>query len=229
MSIPIHGLRLALVAITLAPVTGLAQSIPSPYRFVEEGQEGGPFAGWFVPATGQFDLGPAPGPIIGGRYAIRVGGPISLEATATFMPTTRSIIDPAREEGERKIGEADVLMASLDGRLKFSLVGQRTWHNLAPYVTAGAGFAFDASGDAPEDRQLPLDDRFEFGASFLGVLGVGTRWIPGRSFALRGDVDFRLWQLETPQGFRFGDRFPDAPQEEWVSGLSFSLGLSYLF
>lgn len=229
MTIPTHALRLALVAALLVPVAGAAQEIPSPYRFVETSQEGGGFVGWFGPGTGEFELGPAPGPMVGGRYAIRVGGPITLEGTATVMPTTRKIIDPAREEGQRQIDEADILMASLDARLKFGLVGPRTWNGLDPYVTAGAGFAFDASGDPPEDRQLAVDDRFEFGASFLGVLGVGTRWIPVESFAFRGDVDLRLWQLETPRGFRFGDRFPNAPQEEWVSGLSFSLGISYLF
>jgi hypothetical protein len=229
MTTPTNSLRLALVAALLTPLPGPAQSIPSPYRFVEAGQEGGLFAGWFAPGTGQFDLGPEAGPIVGGRYAIRVGGPISLEGTATVMPTTRAVIDPAREEGQRRIDEADALMASLDARLKFSVVGQRTWNDLAPYVTAGAGFVFDAGGDQPEDRQLAVDDRFEFGASFLGVLGAGTRWLPSESFALRADVDLRIWQLETPRGFRFEDRFPDAPQEEWVSGLSFSVGASYLF
>lgn len=220
---------LTLTILVLLPGAARAQNIPSPYRFVEESQEGGIFLGWLGANRGEFDLGPAPGPIMGLQYAIRVGGPISLEATSFFVPTTRDVIDPDREEGQRKIGEADVLLAGIHGALKFSLIGERTWNDLTPYVTAGAGFVFDARGEQQADRLLGVDDRFDFGSTFLGVLGLGTRWIPGGRIAFRADLDLHLWQLDTPRGFRLIDRFPNAPESEWVSGLSFSLGGSYLF
>ncbi|HSR40687.1 MAG TPA: hypothetical protein VLL48_00910 [Longimicrobiales bacterium] len=224
-------LVLALIAsAVLATSTAVgAQNIPSPYRFIERSQELGPVAGYISPDRGQFDLGPGPGPVLGGRYAIRVGGPFSIEGIASAVSTDRRVIDPDQPEGSRVIGRSDVLLASVEARLRFSLVGDRTWNRLAPHFSAGGGFVFDLEDEQAADRNLLVDDRFEFGTSFLGSMGVGTMWIPWDRLLFRLDGELRFWQLEIPTGFRTVDRFPDAPEDEWVSGFSVSAGLAYLF
>lgn len=223
---------LTLLALTPALLAGEAsgQSIPSPYRFLDARQEVDIFLGTMSPGTGRFDYGPQPGTALGARYGIHISGPFGLEGVVTYLPTDRSIIDPGRAVGDFKVGEmpADVIM--LDARLRFSLTGNRSWHGLAPFVLAGGGLAFDGSG-AEEDQELLLsDDRFKFGTSFVGILGGGVRWFPGKRFFFRADTHLFLWQLKTPRGFSDPERaFEGVEEKEWVSGPSLSLGFGIRF
>src|SRR3954467_7182454 len=108
-------------AILLCLCTGAAgaqTTVPSPYRFWETRQEAGPFAGWISPGTGQFSYGPKPGPLLGVRYELSFPGPLSVEAVASYIPTTRDVMDPRRAAATRKIGESDVKLLDADARLK---------------------------------------------------------------------------------------------------------------
>jgi hypothetical protein len=223
--LPILGLLLSGPGQSLA-----AQVIPSPYRFLEARQEVDVFLGRMSPGTGRFDYGPQPGTSLGARYGINIAGPFGLEGVVTYLPTNRSIIDPGRAEGDFKRGEMPADLVVLDARLRFSLTGDRTWHGLAPFVLAGGGLAFDASG-AQQDKEVLLDDdRFSFGTSFVGLLGGGIRWYPGERFVVRADTGLFLWQLKTPPGFSDPERgFEGVGEKEWVSGPSFSLGLGIRF
>ena len=220
---------LSLAAIpTGKPVQG--QTIPSPYAFLETGQEAGVFVGSLSPGTGAFDFGPGPGLFMGARYGIRLGGPFALEGVLGYLPTTRNIIDPGRAEGDRKIGEASSRIASLDVRLRFSLTGNRTWKDLSPFFMAGAGLAMDAADADPLEETLLPDDRFDFGTPWLGVLGGGVRWFPGERFILRADLAISMWQLKSPSGYRDPERdFAGVGKREWVSGSSLTLGAAFRF
>jgi hypothetical protein len=103
-----------------------AQAIPSPYRFIEERQELGVFAGYMSAHTGRFGYGPSGGLWFGGRYGLELTGPLSLEAVAGAISGTRDIVSPGRPEDDRVIGEGDVLITTVDGRLKLSIVGTRS-------------------------------------------------------------------------------------------------------
>lgn len=202
-----------------------AQRVPSPYRYIEAGQEIGAFFGTIDPGTGRFDFGPREGPLLGVRYGIEISGPFSLDGVVRTLPTTRNVIDPRRLEGDRKIGEADVLLTSIDARIKFALNGRRTWHGLGPYILLGGGLVFDLAGDQALDEALDPPDRFGFGTQFLGVLGGGARWVPADHFQLRTDGVLNLWQLNNPDGFRDPTRgFEDVSESEWVNGLSITVG-----
>jgi hypothetical protein len=208
----------------------VGQSIPSPYRFIETSQEGGAFLGYFSPGRGQFEFGPGPGPVLGGRYAIEVGGPFSLEGVASFFPTTRYVIEPGRVEGDRIVGEADARIVMIDGRLNFSPLGRRLWNGLGAYLLAGGGIAFDIAGDQPEDEQLLGDDRFDFGNSFTGLLGAGARWLPSDRLAFRIDGYLGLWKIDTPDGYFVADReLGSVPEDQWVSGPAVTLGAALRF
>ncbi len=225
----------ALVALTGSALFAVAaessaQTIPSPYRFVETSQETGAALGFLRPSRGRFGFGPGPGQVIGGHYQVRVGGPFSLQGVVAYMPTTRDVIDPRRDEGDRKIGEADATIASADARLHFTLTGDRTWNRLAPHFVLGGGVAFDMAPGQAIDGDLEGDDRFEFGPSFLGVLGIGFSLFVSERIVFRGESIATYWKLNTPRGYLRVDRELGSPGEsQWVNGVGFSFGAAYRF
>lgn len=223
-------LCLTSAALALLAGTGItAQTIPSPYRFIEARQEAGVFVGIQDMGIGRFGFGPEPGPQLGVRYGVDVSGPFGLEGLVRFSPTTRRVIDPETAD-LRDVGEADALMTIAEARIRFSFPGRRTWHGLSPHILFGAGVAFDLAGSQEADDRILIDDRFDFGTSFTGMFGAGVRWIPGGSFTIRADGGLDLWQLETPRGFSAPNRpFVGVEENEWVSGLSFSLGAAIRF
>lgn len=226
--------RAALCAAALLSATAAesvaGQQIPSPYRFVETSQEIGVVAGLVNPATGRFGFGPSSLALVGARWGIQISGPLGFEAAADIRPGSRDVVDPGRSEGDRVVGEADVLLGSAEGRLVLTLTGDRTWNGLAPYVALGGGMIFDLSGDDPADEVLLPEDRFDFGSSFLGTAGLGSRLYLSDRFVLRGDGTFSLYKIDTPPGYSDPDRQFEAVEEgEWVSGLALTLSLGYRF
>lgn len=223
-------LSLIAIAQLAGPVDGFSQTIPSSYRFVETAQEAGVGIGVLNPDAGRFDYGPGSGQVTAAQYTIRVGGPFSLQGVVNYLPTTRDVIDPRRDEGDRQIGEADATVMTTDLRLHFTLTGDRTWRRLAPYVVAGGGAAFDFSSLQTVENQLEGDDRFEFGPSFLGVLGTGIGWYLSDRIVARGEAIATYWKLNTPRGYLRTDReLGDPPEGEWVSGVAFTVGAAYRF
>ncbi len=224
-------LKNLLVTALLAGLTrghAAGQSIPSPFRFFETKQEAGAFVGWIAPGTGRFEYGPGAGPMVGVRYGIELSGPISLEGVAQWIPTTRDVIDPRRQEGSRRIGEADATLVGADVRLKLSLTGPRTWHHLNPFALAGAGALWDLAKPAAIEDDLGEQDRFDFGTAVVGVLGGGVRWFATDHWIVRGDALLHVWKLDTPDGFRLSSRgFTDVGTSEWVNASSIGFGVAY--
>ena len=205
-----------------------AQSISSPYRFIEERQEAGVFAGYLSATTGRFGYGPSGGLWVGGRYGLELAGPLSIEGVAGLVRGTRDIISPGRPEGDRVVGEGDVLITTIDGRLKLSVVGRRAWRGLSPFLVAGGGVAFDIAPTPEADEVLESDEVFEFGPTFFGTMGIGTRWFLSERFTFRAEALFSLWNLSTPVGFgdpQYG--FAGLQEGEWERGLSITGSLLF--
>ena len=59
----------------------------------------------------------APWFIAGVRWGLDLSGPLGLEAVGSWVSTTRDVINPRRQEGDRKVGEADVVHAKGRRRL----------------------------------------------------------------------------------------------------------------
>jgi hypothetical protein len=210
------------------PATTAGQAIPSAYTFIEKGQEAGLYAGYVNASTGRFGYGPSGGLMYGGRYALHLSGPLSLEGVGGFISGTRDVINPARAEGDRVIGQGDVRLTTVDARLRLSATGDRAWHGLSPFLVFGGGIAFDAAEAAAADATLESRDVFEFGTTFFGTLGIGTRLFVSETFAIRTDGTFSLWRLKTPPGFSDSDRpFGAVEDREWVRGISISVSLLY--
>jgi hypothetical protein len=219
--------------VVLAAVPASAQSIPSPYRFIEKRQEGGVFVGYFATDTGKFGFGPKSALAAGIRYGLELSGPLGLEGVATFVPTERDVVNPARDEGDRVVGDpAEATLLFVEARLRFALTGRRTWHGIHPYIFAGAGLGLDVQGRQQEDELIQDSDRYEFGTRFVGSTGAGARLILGDRLVVRADAGLLLYQLKTPEGFQNPDRnlnLGTVPDSEWMSGKTLSLGLAYLF
>jgi hypothetical protein len=217
-------------AAVLMPALSAAQSIPSPYRYIETKQEVGLILGRASVNTGRFGYGPSGGTIVGVRWGINLSGPMGLEVVATGIKGTRDVIDPTHAEGNRNVGTADVLLGTIDGRLRFSLTGDRTWHDLAPFIVAGAGVVFDLSGNQSADSVLDASNQFSFSTSFFGTMGGGVRWMLTDRLELRGDGVFSLWKLKTPPGFSDSTLgFVSVAKSEWVNGGHFTLSTAIRF
>lgn len=218
---------------TILVATGLsypalvgAQTIPSPYTYLGERQEVGVFGGTVSTGTGRFGFGPKGGPVMGLRYGIELSGPMSLEGVTQLIEGKRDIVDPGRVEGDRIIGTADDPVLTIDGRLKFSFPGRRAWHHLSPFVTFGGGIAIDMGSSATLDEILLAEDVFDFGTSFYGTMGAGTRWYMTSRFTLRADGIFSLWKIDTPPGYSDPARgFESVEDGQWVAGTGFTVAL----
>lgn len=217
-----------LVFALLQPASSHAQTIPSHFTYIERKQEVGPYVGYMSAGSGRFGYGPTGGPVFGTRYGIELSGPMSFEGVIGIVGGTRTVIDPGRDEGDRDIGEADVSIATIDARLKFSFAGERAWKGISPFLTVGGGIAFDVGSPSTFDETLLAEDVFDFGTSFFGTMGLGTRWFISEAVALRADGVFSLWKIDTPPGFSDPSRgFLGVPEGEWLWGTSLNVALLY--
>ena len=208
------------------PGAASAQTIPSPFEYLERRQEVGIFGGSVSAGTGRFGYAPSGGPMFGARYGVELSGPVGLEGIVSVVDSERDVIDPSRAEGSRLIGQADELLMTIEARLRFSFAGRRMWKRLSPFLTFGGGAVFSAGGDDTLDQTLLPEDVFSFGSSFYGSLGLGTRWFLTDRIALRGGGSFSLWKVDTPPGFSDPTReFEEVEDGEWLRGTTFSLAL----
>jgi hypothetical protein len=210
--------------------TGRAQSVPSPYEFIDERQKYGVYVGHVPGNRGQLELGPGGGLMIGARFGYHLSGPLGLEVNGFLLPTDRLVRVPDDESGIEDRGSADALVGAIDGRIRFSITGNRTWNGLAPFLTAGGGVAMNLQGRSDIEAEIPESVRFSFGPSFLGGLSAGTRWLPTDRITVRVEAGVNYWKLGTPDAFieagesGIGQPVPD---QEWTPVSAFTLGLSY--
>ncbi len=216
----------AILVLSVLPHLLGAQTIPSAYRFIDTKQEYGLFAGYAKYATGRFGYGPGPGLLVGGRYAVRLKGPLDFEAAGTIFQGKRDVMDPGLPAGQRKIGTTSQRIGIIDVGLRFSLVGDRTWHGLNPFIHMDGGLALPLSGVTNVDRRLPSDYQYVFQSTFDALLGAGTRYFVTRKVSLRADATFGLWQIHTPPGFADPSLgFTNSARSEWVDGVRLTLAV----
>jgi len=207
-----------------------AQTVSSPYRYLEESQAVGIFVGYHDAGRGRFGFGPGGGPSFGARYAIEATGPVAVEAVGTFVSSSRRVIDPTLAESTWDLGEVPSEIFFLDLRLRMSLTGRRTWHGLAPHILVGVGLATAIQGLQPLDTELDQGDEFLFGNKFTPSTGAGVRYQVKERWSLRADGTLTLYRIDTPDGFREAERgFEGVEEREWIGAAGLSVGLSYHF
>lgn len=207
-----------------------AQTIRSPYRFIEESQSGSLWVGYLAADRGEVGLGPEAGVALGGRYSIRLSGAFTVEADAGLFSSSRTVLDTAVVDSEfRRVGDVDFRAILVNGSLRFNLTGARTWHSLQPFVLFGAGAAVDVSPSAVISQSLPADTRYDFGTSFAGQLGGGVEWFPARRLTLRADVRDIFWKISTPSGFLISRLAETTTRDQWTQNFLFSAGAALHF
>lgn len=224
-------MHFAAPALLLGLTAGAAagQTIESPYRFIDPGQQANAYVGWIATDAGARDLGPESALTYGLRYGIRVTGPFSVELAAGVLPTTRSVQDTAIAGADTTIVDtgidADITLGIATADLRFDITGPRTWHGLMPFALLGVGGAFVLSEDDAADEIVEPDVRYNFGTRLMGDLGVGVEWFPVERLTLRLDARNQLWQIDAPRALRT----LDTPSSEWVQNFLLSAGVSFRF
>jgi hypothetical protein len=206
-----------------------AQQIRSPYRYIDERQSLGVYAGYLLTSPGTPEVGPQSAPIFGVRYNLRFTGPLSGEAAISFAPAERQVITtnapPAafQPQPTGQVQPMNLLVA--EAGLRFHVTGPRAWRGLAPYGIATGGVAADLSGQGEADEALPEAQRFRFGPSFAVGVGAGTDWFLTERLSLRLEVRDHIFRLSVPAGLRE----TGVAEAQWVNNIGFSIGTSLHF
>jgi hypothetical protein len=235
-------IRLTRTALLLASVLAVgvraaaAQTITSPYEFIEPSQSLGATAGYLwidnrltLVDSSEVEFGPRSAPIFGIRYQLRASGPLSLDASLGVSPSERKLFAPMFVGDSTDITAEDLdvtvpsTLAVLDVGLRFHLTGARTWRNLAPFVAGMGSVVGDLQGthDAEEEAELESTDVFHFGPTFAVGAALGTDYFPARNASLRLELQGRLWNMDVPSGFLF---VPTRGRDEWNPVLGVSVG-----
>ena len=230
MSVLRGSVSAVLISVLMVGGRAAGQTITSPYRFIEESQSVGAFAGYVTTARGTVGLGPQNGAVVGLRYSIRLSGAFNAEAETAYFPSQRPVRDTSVVNGERaQVGEADLTLLVATAALRFNLTGPRTWHGLQPYVAFGAGGVLDLSGTSSADELVPADTRFDFGTSFAGLFGGGIELFPSERLSVRLDARNYLWKVKTPFPFLVGESGALTPEDEWIQNGFITIGLAVRF
>lgn len=229
----------ALAALLLGASSAAAQTVPSSYRYIEKTRSLSVYLGYLntdpamaLPDSQSVELGPQPTPMVGLRYAMRVGGPLSLEANLGFAPSERKLHDAVLDPDTTHIlvtptGEEvsePLLMGDLG--LRFHLTGDRTFRGFAPFVVATGGVVMGLGGDSAEEEDIPEHRRFDFGPAFAVGAGTGLDYFASQTLSLRAELTYRLWRMRAPGGL-----LPTGTGKlsEWSAGTGISLGAAYHF
>ena len=217
------------VASLAAPTAAHAQSISSPFRFVDERHAAQALYGYARADRGTAGLASEAGALYGARYTFRVAGPLNLVGEVAHFPSTRTVLslteddEPVREEvGE---GEFDLLLMNVG--LRFDFTGPRTYHRLMPYLLVLGGGALELSDAPAVEADIPAEHRLDFGTGFAGAFALGADLFLGSRFSFGVEARQAFWKVETPEPFILADT--DLPQDEWVGNPTVLVGASLRF
>jgi len=234
-------LRAALPALAalLVAAAGSAQTVPSSYRYIQNGKSLNFYGGWLqtdpdlaMPDSQSAELGPQPAPMFGVRAAIRVGGPLSIEGSLGLSPTERKLFD-ANVNADSSVvvpeetGEvSSELLVLAEFGLRFHLTGDRTFRGFAPFVLASGGLAAMLGGTTEAEEDITPGRRFDFGPALAVGTGAGVDYFVSDRLSLRGELTYRLWRLSAPDGM-----LPSGTRgrSEWSGNGGASLGVGFHF
>lgn len=222
-------LTLSLLALA-APARLLAQSIPSPYRYIEASQSVSLFGAYLWTGEDEADVAPESMPLLGALYAIRFTGPLSGIVSLAGGTSSRTVYTAAGSSTATDftlvpLGDAEFYVLLAEAGLRFHLTGPRTWRGIAPYAGITAGLVTDLGDDNPFDEAVPEDERVDFGPGFAVGVSAGTEWFPTERISLRLDVRDYVWRIQIPLGLRA----EEVEDTEWTQNLGLSLGAAFHF
>ena len=221
----------ALLALVAAPALAQVGHEPasSPYQDIPFKQEITLYGGDYQGAIGRAGVGPTGGPVIGVRYAIRLGGPVEATANVARVATSRMVKDPAKSGDDRLVGEQSFGLYMADVGLALNLTGQKSYHHFVPVVGAGLGIVSGSSS--------PDVGGFKVGTPFALNFRAAIRFVPKGNFSARLELADNMFQLSYPASYfrspPIGEGAPilstSAGDNQWTHHRVLTLGISYLF
>jgi hypothetical protein len=170
--------------------------------------------------------------MITARFNRRFGGPISGNVALSFVPSERRVISAAEGQDSSFVGVIDTGRAG--ERAHRHAGGRRTLpHHRRPHLARPCavpdGHRRPGRGDrrrAGGEKDLPDDERFDFGPALAVGAGTGIDWFPTRRFSLRTELSYRIWRLAVPEGFAANR---NADIDEWNGNAGVSVGAAFHF
>jgi hypothetical protein len=218
-----------MVGSPLLPIRVEAQTIPSPYRFIEGRHSIGLIGGPFSMGRGELRLGPGSGTAVGAVYGIEVKGPLALEANVLAIRADREIYRPTSTQTIDSMGSVTPTLVGAEIRLRFTLTGQRTWNGLAPYLFGGGGMVTPTGGRTEIEAEFNDAQYLDFERKGVWSVGAGTRWYPTPKIGIRAEATYRTWVIEVPTAFSLVTLPSGLPpsEEERLGGLSLTVGATF--
>jgi len=167
----------------------------SPYRPLPEKYQLSVTGGYSWSNGGKVGVGPAHGPVFGGRFDLHLAGPGAIQVGANVGNFERLLLDPRLGPENRVRGTASQSVVMLDAGLNLVLTGQKAWRGIVPYIGTSLGMAF--GGSVPEDSL----SAYKFGAKFMVTPMAGMRLHPTRRLSLRVEARDAIWKLNYPASF----------------------------
>jgi hypothetical protein len=221
---------LALLCAAATPAVAQIGHPPSasPYHDVPFKQEITFYGGYFGGGRGSVGVGPESAPLLGARYAIRLGGPAEFTTHLARASSSRLVLDPTKPVETRAVGKQSTAIYLADVGIALNLTGQKSYRRFIPVAAFGLGIASDMGA-----RRDP--GGFKFGTPFALNFGGGLRYVPGGNLSVRLDVMDYLYQLSYPSSFYSAPSGStpilgaSAGNNQWTHNAVITLGVSYLF
>lgn len=201
----------------------------SPYRTLRYSQFISLSGGLLNGNGGAIGVAPHHGGALGLRYEFLSSGTITLGLQATLADLERLVVDPTKPIATAVSGPIKQRTAIGEAILQFNVTGGKTWHRIAPFVSAGLGFLLAAK--TPEDNS-----GFAFRTRFALTPGLGARVFLSDRLYLRLEARTAFWSVTYPASFRSTPSTAPleppvlaTPRKEWLANGWYSVGLGYAF
>jgi hypothetical protein len=206
----------------------------SPFRDIRKGHTFTAMGGYFSGDGGQFNIGPHDGAVFGVRYDIRTGGTVQMGIGVARSNLERFIVNPFVRLANRKTGPVKQSVTFADLTLQFNVTGGKSWHRMAPFVSATGGLAL--SGGTPADTS-----QYEFGRKFYFAPALGLRFFLSDRLHVRAEARSTFWKLDYPTTFQVepveepgtvdnpNAVITDGKLTEWTTSSWLQIGLGYSF
>ena len=184
----------------------------SPYRELRYSQFVSATAGYMFGGGGQLGIGPHRGEYFTLRHEFLADRPISIALLGGYGLLQRNVADLlTTDPAQRVTGPVDDHVTFAEGVFQFNVTGGKTWHGLAPYVSAGLGLAFA--------NKVPADSSgYKLGVKFYVAPAVGVRLFVTRRLFVRLEARTLFWNLSYPATYRTTDPDGFGPLEPILAG-----------
>ncbi len=200
----------------------------SPYRDLDYHQDVSAMFGWYHAKRDPVGVGPQSGLLTGVLYEWRAGGPAYLTGEFDRIASQRLVLNPTKPAATRTVGTRSDALYDVDLSLAIALPGFRTWHRLQPMVKGGVGLVSDFKGADVGG--------YTFGTRFAFSWGGGVRWVPGGRWAMRADVNNRLYTISYPEAYYQPPAGGGTPlltpaqsRSLWTNNTALTIGISYQY